>query len=86
MDITLQLSQSLAEAAAGEALQATELGVLLARHGVALKPLDASRSGPLARYFVVSVTRAADAELLRGELSRLPGVEAAYIKPEVAPP
>lgn len=83
MDITLQLSESLAQA---DDLQATELGGLLARRGLALKPLDAHSSGPLARYFVVRVPRAADAEALRQELSRLPGVEAAYIKPAEAPP
>ena len=86
MEITLQLSESLAEAALGEALQATALGVLLADRGLGLRPLDAHGSGPLARYFVVSVSRAADAEPLRSELARVPGVEAAYLKPDVAPP
>jgi hypothetical protein len=84
MELTVLLSPDLAVALAEarstparDALDAT-----IGRWRDRIRPVSPGARDPqMSRYFVVDVPDPAEAAALRERLSKLPGVEAAYIKP-----
>jgi hypothetical protein len=89
MHIVVILSDSLATA--WKHSQSTPdvegLRLALGAHGSALRPTHPDTSDPeLRRYFALDIADSSSASLTRERLAATPGVEAAYIKPEEAPP
>ena len=89
MEVTVLLSTDLAAAitAARPTSSRAALEPTLGQWRDRFRALDPGvNDAQLARYFVVDLPDPRTAELVRERLSKLPDVEAAYIKPEDQPP
>jgi hypothetical protein len=89
VEIIVQFSPAVAaqfaQAAAGE--QHISIERLLHTYGAVLMPLHpGSDDSSLKRYFRIQMSNPEDAEKLVERLRKLPGTEAAYIKPSGEPP
>lgn len=85
-DLLIKVSRDLAQKLKhADSCSGSELGQALARYGARLSPPQAGE-GEAAQYFQVQQVAGDRMDSLRQDLAGLPGIEAAYIKPDAELP